>query len=215
MLVSFSGLDCAGKSTQIDIIKAYYEDKGYNVVTRWSRVGYTPVLEWCKNRFRSKKEIKQSSQPRTIGLNEKPRGGKLLMYLSIIDLAFYYGVHFRLLSAGKKKMLICDRYFWDSYIDLLLKYQGVPFYNTLAWKFAQWFYRKPDCSFVLTINPEESMRRSSLKSEPFPETQERRELRLKHYLDLIKEGKWQYEVDCMRPIETIAEDIKFLIDENI
>ena len=215
MLVSFSGLDCAGKSTQIDIIKAYYEAKGYKVIMRWSRVGYTPVLEWSKNRIRSKKEKEQSSKPRTIGLDEKPRGGKLLMFLSIIDLAFYYGIHFRFLSKGRKTMLICDRYFWDSYIDLLLKYQGVPFYKTLAWKFAQWIYRKPDCSLVLTITPEESMRRSSLKFEPFPETQERRELRLKLYMDLIKEGKWQYEVDCMRPIETIAEEIKHVIDENI
>ncbi len=215
MLISLSGIDCAGKSTQIEILKDYYLARGYNVLVKWSRVGYTPVLEWSKNRIRSKKEKEESSKPREIGLDEKARGGKLLMYLSIIDMAFYYGIHFRWLSRGKKTLLICDRYFLDSYIDLLLKYRGIEFYKTLAWKFARWIYRKPDCSLVLTITPEESMRRSSLKFEPFPETKERREKRLELYYKLIDEKKWQYVIDCMRPIEVIAKELKHCIDENI
>ena len=137
------------------------------------------------------------------------------MYLSIIDMAIYYGIHFRWLSRGKNTLLICDRYFWDSYIDLLLKYRGVDFYRTYVWKCAKWIYRKPDCSLVLTITPEESIRRSGLKSEPFPETKERREKRLELYYRLIEEKKWRYVIDCMRPIDVIAEEIKNCIDENI
>ncbi len=215
MLISFSGLDCAGKSTQIEIIKSYYEELGYKVLLRWSRVGYTPVLEWAKNLLRRKSEIERSSVPREIGIDEKPRGGKFLMYLSIIDLSLYYGIYFRFLCAGMKKMLICDRYFWDSYIDLLLKYRNVPFYQTIAWKFAKLMYKKPDCSFVLTVTPEESIRRSGLKVEPFPESKERRELRLEQYLKLINQNKWQYVIDCMRPIDVIHHEIRTKIDENL
>ena len=76
-------------------------------------------------------------------------------------------------------------------------------------------YRKPDVSFVLTVTPEESMRRSELKFEPFPESKEKREIRLNLYLQEIKNGRWQYEIDCMRPIESIQEEIRRIVDENL
>ena len=77
------------------------------------------------------------------------------------------------------------------------------------------YYRKPDVSLVLTVTPEESMRRSDLKFEPFPEPQEKREARLNSYLQEIKNGRWQYEIDCMRPIEPIQEEIRKIVDENL
>ncbi len=215
MLISFSGLDCAGKTTQIELLSTYYQERGFRVVKKWSRIGYTPVLEHLKNFFRTKKDIEESSKPREIGLNEKTRGGKLLLYLSIIDITFYYGLYFRLISSKKDTILICDRYLWDSYIDLLLKYRDIAFHNTLFWKSLVLFATKPNCSFVLTITPEESMRRSELKVEPFPESKERREMRLLLYQEMINQGKWQYEIDCMRPVEAIQEELRRIIDENL
>lgn len=217
MLISFSGLDCAGKSTQIDLLKEYLQNKGYSPEVVWSRGGYTPGIEKMKNIIRGgapKAPEELSVEERQAMMDAKPRGGKLLPWLAILDLVFYWGVGFRKRSRGKK-VLICDRYYWDTYIDFSIKYPNYHFSKWLVWKLMTSCYRKPDVSLVLTVTPEESMRRSALKFEPFPESQEKREVRLNLYLREIENGRWQYKIDCMRSIESIQEDIRRIVDENL
>lgn len=217
MLIEFSGLDCAGKSTQINLLKEYYENQGYHVEVIWSRGGYTPGITWLKELVRrggNKSPEEQTEEERLAKVNRKPQGGRLLLWLSIVDLIAYWGIFFRQWSK-KDRMLFCDRYFWDTYIDFTLKYPQTKFEKWFVWKILQKCYRKPDCSFVLTITPEESMRRSNLKFEPFPEPEEKRALRLDKYMEEIKKERWKYVVDCMRPIEEISKELKKHTDENI
>ncbi len=217
MLISFSGLDCAGKSTQIELLQEYLREKGLPVAMIWSRGGYTPGIEGLKNVIRggkSKSPEERTAEERKAMMEAKPRGGKLLPWLSILDLVFYWGISFRKKSKGNK-ILICDRYYWDTYIDFSIKFPNYRFSKWLVWKLMTACYRKPEVSFVLTVTPEESMRRSGLKFEPFPESTEKREIRLNLYLQEIKNGRWQYEIDCMRPIESIQEDIRRIVDENL
>lgn len=217
MLISFSGLDCAGKSTQIDLLQEYLRGKGLPVAMIWSRGGYTPGIEGMKNVIRggkSKAPEERTAEERKAMMEAKPRGGKLLPWLSILDLVFYWGIGFRKKSKGNN-ILICDRYYWDTYIDFSIKFPKYKFSKWLVWKLMTACYRKPDVSFVLTVTPEESMRRSELKFEPFPESKEKREIRLNLYLQEIKNGRWQYEIDCMRPIESIQEEIRRIVDENL
>lgn len=217
MLIEFSGLDCAGKSTQINLMVDYLSSRGYAVKTVWSRGGYTPGITWLKNLARGgkgKTPEQMTVEEREAKVNAKPQGGRLLLWLSIIDLIVYWGIVFRIWSRGKNALL-CDRYLSDTFIDFTLKYPKMRFERWLVWQLLLKVYRKPDCSFVLTITPEESMRRSNLKFEPFPEPQEKREKRLNLYLQEIKSGRWQYEIDCMRPIDVIHQELKSKIDENI
>lgn len=217
MLISFSGLDCSGKSTQITLLKDYLRVKGYSVEEVWSRGGYTPGIEKLKKLLRggrSKTPEAQTEEERQTKVAAEPRGGRFLLWLSILDLVHYWGCSFKRKSK-KNRILICDRYYWDTYIDFSLKYPKIRFDRWLVWKWMTARYRKPDVSLVLTVTPEESMRRSALKFEPFPEPQEKREARLNHYLEEIKNGRWQYEIDCMRPIEPIQEEIRRIVDENL
>jgi dTMP kinase len=216
MVIEFSGLDCAGKSTQIELLQRYYEGKGYRVKVIWSRGGYTPGITWLKGIIRggNRKPQEMTAEERQVKVTGKPKGGRLLLWLSIVDLVFYWGIFFRL-SNRKSTMIFCDRYFWDTYIDFRIKYPHVRFDKWPVWKLLSALYKKPDCSFVLTITPEESMSRSELKFEPFPETEERRVSRLGMYMDEIKSERWQYVIDCMRPIGDIHKELKELIDENI
>lgn len=216
MLIEFSGLDCAGKSTQIDLLKSYLEDKGYATKVVWSRGGYTPGIETLKSivrRGKSKKPEDQTAEERKAKVACEPQGGKVLLWLSIVDLVRYWGFTFKRWSKGNK-VLVCDRYFWDTFIDFQLKYKDVNFEDWTVWKILKRVYRKPDVSFVLTITPEESVRRSELKFEPFPESEEKRKMRLDKYLEEIDNGRWQYVIDCMRLIEEIHADIISKVDEN-
>ena len=82
MLISFSGLDCSGKSTQINLLKEYLEDKGYEVRVVWSRGGYTPGVEFLKSIIRggkSKAPEEQTAEERTAKVAREPKGGKLLL----------------------------------------------------------------------------------------------------------------------------------------
>lgn len=217
MLIEFSGLDCAGKSTQIALVKSYLEEKGYKVQVIWSRGGYTPGIEFLKTIVRggkSKKPEEQTVEERNAKMVREPQGGKLLLWLSIADLVRYWGCSFKRWSKGKN-VILCDRYFWDTKIDFDLKYSKVDYQNWTIWKLLKKVYRKPDCSFVLTVTPEESVRRSGLKFEPFPEPEEKRAIRMNKYLESIKAGCWQYEIDCMRPIEEIKNEIITKLNENI
>lgn len=216
MLIEFSGLDCAGKSSQINLLQEYFENKGYGVKIIWSRGGYTPGITWLKGIIRggNKKPEEQTAEERLAKVNSKPKGGRFLLWLSIVDLVFYWGIFFRRWNK-KCSIIFCDRYFWDTYIDFRIKYPQVRFDKWFIWKCLSRVYKKPDCSFLLTVTTEESMRRSNLKFEPFPEPVEKRALRLKMYLDEIKNGRWQYVIDCMRPIEDIHKELKERTNENI
>lgn len=216
MIIEFSGLDCAGKSTQISLLQKHFENKGYNVKVIWSRGGYTPGIMWMKGIVRggNKKPEEQTEEERMAKANGKPAGGRLLLWLSIFDLVIYWGCCFRFWDK-KRTVIFCDRYFWDTYIDFRIKYPQVRFDKWVVWKCLSVMYKKPDCSFVLTITPEESIRRSGLKFEPFPESEEKRALRLNLYLDEIKNRRWQHEIDCMRSIEDIHNELKEKADENI
>lgn len=217
MLIEFSGLDCAGKSTQITLVKNFLETRGYHVRVIWSRGGYTPGIEFLKSIVRggkNKKPEEQTTEERNAKMAHEPRGGKLLLWLSIADLVRYWGWTFRRLSKGNN-IVLCDRYFWDTEIDFDLKYQRIAYKRWFVWKLLKKVYRKPDLSFVLTITPEESVRRSSLKFDPFPESEEKRILRMDKYLGFIQKGCWQHEINCMRPIEVIKNEIIDILNENI
>ena len=98
MLIEFSGLDCAGKSTQIGFVKSYLEEKGYRVQVIWSRGGYTPGIEALKNIVRkggNKKPEEQSVEERNAKMAREPQGGKLLLWLSIAELVRYWGCSFK------------------------------------------------------------------------------------------------------------------------
>lgn len=217
MLIEFSGLDCAGKSTQIDLLKKDLENGGLVVKVVWSRGGYTPGIMWLKNLVRWGKEKsveQQTDEERLAKINRKPKGGRFLLWLSIIDLIIYWGMIFPMWSR-RERILLCDRYYWDTLIDFRIKYPNVQFEKWLVWRILNVAYKKPDCSFVLTITPQESMRRSTLKFEPFPESEERRKYRLELYMNEIKKCRWKTIVDCMRSIDSIYNEIRLKVHENL
>ena len=98
-MISFSGIDCGGKSTQIEKVKLAYEAKNKKVKVIHSRGGYTPMLEWFKTLIRSDKggSAQDHAQYRE-AVHGNPKKRKLLLWLSIFDLGLYYGVYFRLVE---------------------------------------------------------------------------------------------------------------------
>ena len=205
-MISFSGIDCGGKSTQIEKVKEYLEAKGKRCKVIHSRGGYTPMLEWFKTLIRSDKggSAQEQSQYRE-AVHSNPRKRKLLLWLSIADLGLYYGLWFRLLEMFGT-LILADRYFWDSCIDFRMKYPEFDFEKWAIWRIAKAIYLKPKHSLIYTIPAELSMYRSTLKEEPWPEPVEVRRDRIERYMQEVRLGKWQRVIDATGSIEAVYNE---------
>ena len=167
-MISFSGIDCCGKSTQIDLLCKELEkqNKKYRVI--WSHGGYTPGIEAVKKLLRG--GVSSTSREEKVAYSEQVNSNskkkKLLFTASLMDLWFYYSVTLRL-KEWFGTTVICDRYIWDTYIDFKIKYPEYDFERGFWWRLTLKTMLKPKASFCLFIPAEESMRRSELKDEPF------------------------------------------------
>lgn len=210
-MISFSGIDCGGKSTQIENIRDYMnsiEKYKNRIKIIHSRGGYTPLLETIKEIVRTDKNATREEQDKyreTIHSNSKKR--KLLLWLSILDLGLYYGIYFRICELFGK-VILADRYFWDSYIDFLMKYPEYDFEKWVVWKITRKIHLKPKHSVIYVIPAELSMYRSTLKDEPWPEPVEVREKRISIYMDQIKQNRWMHVIDATKSIEEVFEETK-------
>lgn len=213
-MISFSGIDCAGKSTQIELVKDYLLSKNKKVKIIHSRGGYTPCLEFFKRLIRSNKtEVKDQSEYRTqIHSNSKKR--KLLLWLSILDMGLYYGIYFRFVELFGY-IILADRYFVDSLIDFRMKYSEDAFESWKIWSFTSKIYMKPKCSIMYTIPAELSMYRSTLKDEPWPEPIEVRQERIERYYKEANLGKWQHIIDATPSIDTVYNTTVDFIKQDL
>lgn len=205
-MISFSGIDCGGKSTQIEKVSKYFKEKRKRCKVIHSRGGYTPLLEFVKKLIRKDKgDNSEDSAKYRAEIHGSPKKRKLLLWLSIFDLGLYYGIWFRIRELFGTTIL-ADRYFWDSYIDFKMKYPEFNFEKWFVWKVAKAIHKKPKCSIIYTIPAELSMYRSTLKNEPWPEPVEVRRDRIDRYMAEIEKGRWQNVIDATASIDEVFEE---------
>ncbi|WP_209332783.1 dTMP kinase [Lunatimonas salinarum] len=212
-MIAFSGLDGAGKSTQIELLNDHLTKSGREVTIFWSRGGYTPGIEWMKTVLR---KLKPSEIPKERGHTEQRERAfedtkvrKVWLNLALLDLIWYYGVVLRFISLFK--LVICDRYLIDTQIDFELNFPQEKVSQWWLWKILVTVALKPKHHFILTIPVAESQRRSLLKEEPFPDSPEVLELRLNRYLAFSSNNKFAQHIDCMQPLEKVADRIKSIV----
>ncbi len=208
-LIAFSGIDGAGKSTQIDILIRCLRIAGKDPVYVWSRGGYTPGVEAAK------RLVRRAGRGRIVppsGRTEqraqafaKPRTRRLWLALAMLDLIVLYAVGIRWWR-WRERPVICDRYLWDTLIDFRLNFPTEDVERWLLWRVLRATAPKPDVAFLLLVPVDESVRRGELKHEPFPDSRETLAQRLDAYTTLILTAGW-IVIDCIQPVETVADEI--------
>ena len=172
-IIVFSGMDGAGKSTQIETLRSALVAAGRRPVTLWSRGGYTPGINLIKSLMRrgsAGKVVPESgpSQSRTQAF-QRPLVRRTWLSLAMIDLMLLYGGWVRMQKwAGRD--VICDRFLEDTALDFQINFPRESVGSWWLWRILKAVCPIPDHTFLLLISVEESQRRSKLKDEPFPDS---------------------------------------------
>jgi len=187
IIVSFSGLDGSGKSTQIVKLHDKLNKNGILVTVLWARGGYTPFFHFLK------KILLISSKSQAVNKKLTPKKSrkkvmssryvaKLWLSVAIADLILYWALYLRI-HRIMGRFVICDRFLDDTRLDFKRKFPSIPFEKMFLWKLLELVSPLPDVSILLWIPVDESRKRSLLKCEPFPDDVETLSWRLSSYLD--------------------------------
>jgi thymidylate kinase len=209
LLIVFSGIDGAGKSTQIKKLQDQLHAAGKRTVYLWSRGGYTNgflALKALLRRLGHGNVIPQPghSEARTNVLG-RPLVRRIWLTIAMLDLLYLYALCIRYWRRINRTV-VCDRYLYDTLVDFRLNFPQERFERWLLWRMLVALTPKPDVAVLLLIPVEESLLRSQQKNVPFPDSREVLTQRLEAYQQFADQEKWLV-LDGMEPIESVATRI--------
>lgn len=153
--VSFSGMDGAGKSTQIELLRGRLEGQGFRVriLRFWDDIAaLTQLREEAGHRvFRGERGIGTPNAP----VNRRDKNVRgwpmscLRLFIYLLDALSLRSV-FRKAIRGDANLIIFDRYTYDELANLSLSRGLVRAYS----RFLIRLVPKPDIGFVLDADPE-------------------------------------------------------------
>ena len=215
-VIFFSGLDCSGKSTQIDVLSRKLEEANQRTLVFWSRGGYTNGFQFLKDILR-KFSGKNLPEPGFTPQREKALANvyirRIWLSLAMIDLFFYYVIYLRV-KYWLGYIIICDRHLLDTNIDFKLTYPQNRTDEWVLWKSIKFLSLKPDLHFVSTVPVSESVIRSKFKFEPFPDSPEVLSERLNLYNKDLIENESLIFIDGLKNKKEITTEINDLVNQR-
>lgn len=183
LFIVFEGIDGGGKSTQINLLKGFLEELGYNV-----EITQEPTRNKIGNIIRKYSKSKKR--------NLQPRTESLLFAADRIE-------HSREIEKMLKKgiVVISDRYLHSS-----LAYQGAAGVDTNWIRIINQKVIKPDLTILLDIDPEISLKRVENRKKTVFEEENYLEKVREIYLELADIGELEV-VNASKKIEEVHNDV--------
>lgn len=211
MLVSFSGIDSAGKTTQIEMLLAYCKENHIRAKRLWGKARGTPGVVFLKSLVRRDRKMSQAEKLEyRADFFQSTKKKRFLLVASLLDLLWYFGIYYRIENLFHK-ITILDRYMWDTFIEVKTEFTGIEFENWLLWKLVVAVSPNPKHSFLFVIPAEESLRRDIQKGDLTVDNMELKKEKIALYMQLKDEGKWKYIMDGMKSREELHESVRALL----
>lgn len=191
-IITFSGVDGSGKSTQLSLLQKKLEDSG-------ARVAYFHAVAWSLPQAAKKLFARSSGKPGESKAVVKSSGAGVLLrqIILIIDILRFRRYLHRLEQSGID-YLLSDRYFYDSLVNIA--YLDGTSLETRYTAFVAGLIPKPERAFFLSVPPEAIMRR-----ERAPE-QGLQYLKDKSSLFLEAAALWRFSViDASQELESVHQ----------
>lgn len=219
--MALSGVDCAGKSTQRDLLVEALRSSGRELVTVYTRPGYTPGLRAIKSAARALRGGKRTARdgvssdpsryPRRAANLPGPIGRWLWLTAALLDLLLLYAVRIRLWRA-RGRAVLCNRYLLDALVDFRVNFPADEVEKRWLCRLVRRFAARPDAAFCLLIPAEQSMERARAKARFHWETLDVLEERWREYRSLCAELEVQV-LDGGRPVDELARAIQERVAE--
>lgn len=207
MIVSFSGIDSAGKSTQLDLLCDYFDQHGIRYKKLWSKARATPGVVFLKSLVRRDKKMNEEEKKEyRSNFFQNPKKEKFLFVASMLDLSWYWGIHYRLMNLTHR-YVVCDRYLWDTYVEVVHDFPHVDLQKSFLWKTVCKVCAKPKVSFCFFVPAEVSLQRDHDKNAAGIEDIERKKSKIACYHACAEQGRWTHLMDGERPIEELHQQV--------
>lgn len=151
MIVSFSGLDGTGKTTQAELLVDYLRAQGVDCIYRHAikNTLYYFIVHNIVGKVSPKtksgleKGLRQDKSPRSFNFLSQVK--KLFLLIDVIYFKLRYGSY----KANRQKTIICDRYFFDEMVQAeYLSVAGDAFLDLYGK-----FLIEPDITFFADVEP--------------------------------------------------------------
>lgn len=193
LLITFTGLDGSGKSTQLEMLKEKLKEKSRSFFS-------FHVIEFSLINRLSKKiqkggapSAKTKASPLTLFLR------KIFLFIDLVRFRFF----FQKIKNQKTEFLLADRYFFDQIVNIFyLDRKAVPLEKPFWQKIAEKMLILPSLGFYLSISPRAAQNRDRT-IEQGAEYLEKKQV----ILDKLTPG-WNLKiVDAQTNKEIIADSI--------
>ena len=205
MIISISGVDCAGKTTQLDRLEAALTERGHRVRRVWFRPGYSPLLDAARAKVRKLRSGALPTHQAPTRRQEafaKPGVQHAWVTMATLDTLLNLGAHVRLLGL-KGYTVLCDRYVEDAIVDLALRFPDLVGAEGRLRRTLVAACPTADAAFLLTLSPEVLSQRAEAKKEPFADAPAMRTARYDAYMRLATTGRFTV-IDAEQSIETVT-----------
>jgi thymidylate kinase len=212
MLITLSGMDGSGKSTQIQLLKQALERGGSTVRVRWLRPGYGPELDRARAAIRA---IRPNAMPHREASEDqrsarkqafaKPGVRATWRRLACADAILQWGVKVRVeLAAGR--VVIADRWWEDALLDLEFRFPDDRTATRRSVLAVSRLIPRPAHRILLMVPPDVSARRCAEKEEPYPDDHALRERRYAAYQHMAADSH-HVVVDATVSVEAVHRAI--------
>jgi dTMP kinase len=209
VIIALSGVDGAGKTTQLELLAGALEARGLRTVPFWYRPGYSRELDALRAAVRRLRPAALPRQGDGSGGRERafgrPRVRQAWVAVALVDALLQYALKVRALShAGR--VVLCDRYLADGALDLVLRFPELAAAAERGFALVRAASPRPDAALLLDLPFDEVQRRLAAKDEPFPDAPAMLRARYDRYRAWAAEGRFEV-VDAGRSVDAVHGDV--------